>query len=193
MVTLQPIPSAKAQGSLAQEANRKAQDSSPPALPGSRRAVPFLRAPLGKESGGVLFALRGTRMTCWLDFMTMPRWRRSLRQTQLGPPPLRKPRRRAGCGCGSWPGPPRRPRASNRNVHRLKRQPARCKTPLHPICFAPGQPCYSCKRPRTLHPGAFSCASRGLAYRPPLVQLIAQVPTMCPSLPAPSTCRGLLP
>ena len=32
-------------------------------------------------------------------------------------------------------------------------QPARCKTHLFLICFAPGQPCHSCKRPPTKSPG----------------------------------------
>jgi hypothetical protein len=55
MVTLLPIPSVKAQGYLAQEATRKAQDSFLPDSFCSRPAVPFMQVPQDYESGGVFF------------------------------------------------------------------------------------------------------------------------------------------
>jgi hypothetical protein len=44
------------QGSLAQEANRKAQNSSPPDLLCSQPAVPFMQTPPDEESGAFLCA-----------------------------------------------------------------------------------------------------------------------------------------
>jgi hypothetical protein len=55
-VTLLPIPSVKAHNSLAQEVDRKVQDSSLPDLLCLRPAVPFMQTPSDDESGGVFFA-----------------------------------------------------------------------------------------------------------------------------------------
>jgi hypothetical protein len=54
-VTLLPIPSVKPQGSLAQEANCKAQASSLPDLLCLRPAVPFMQTPLDENPGAFCF------------------------------------------------------------------------------------------------------------------------------------------
>jgi hypothetical protein len=55
-VALLPTWSVKIQGSLVQEANRKAQNSSPPDLLCSQPAVPFMQAPPDEEAGAFLCA-----------------------------------------------------------------------------------------------------------------------------------------